>query len=171
MQQIDSSQLADKAAHIFFAVSLCAMKDIASARSRRMQCLHLALSILFVSSCMYFTYNDFIILFTEPPIIRRDPCSPSPCGPNSQCREVNRQPVCSCLPNYIGSPPSCRPECVVSSECPSDKACVNQKCRDPCPNTCGVGAQCTVKNHNPICACPAGYTGDPFVRCSPQRKS
>lgn len=22
-----------------------------------------------------------------------------------------------------------------------------------------------VVNHNPICSCTAGYTGDPFVRC------
>ncbi|KAF4526820.1 hypothetical protein B566_EDAN018173, partial [Ephemera danica] len=104
---------------------------------------------------------------TEPPIRRHEPCSPSPCGPNSQCRVVNLQAVCSCLPNYVGSPPACRPECVVSSECPADKACINQKCRDPCPNTCGIGAHCTVKNHNPICACPASFTGDPFIRCSP----
>lgn len=104
---------------------------------------------------------------TEPPPVI-NPCQPSPCGPNSQCREVNQQAVCSCLPQYIGSPPSCRPECVVNSECQLDKACINQKCGDPCPNTCGLGAQCTTRNHNPICACPPGYTGDPFTRCSPQ---
>jgi hypothetical protein len=100
----------------------------------------------------------------------QDPCSPSPCGPNSQCRVVNQQAVCSCLQNYVGSPPQCRPECVVSSECPQDRACVNLKCADPCPNTCGIGAQCTTKNHNPICACPPGFTGDPFSQCTPQRK-
>lgn len=108
-------------------------------------------------------------ILAPPP--RQEPCSPSPCGPNAQCRVVNDQAVCSCLPNYNGSPPNCRPECVVSSECPSSRACINNKCSDPCPNTCGVGAQCTTKNHNPICACPAGQTGDPFVRCSPIRKS
>lgn len=97
-----------------------------------------------------------------------EPCVPSPCGPNSQCRKVNDQAVCSCLPEYSGSPPNCRPECVVSSECSLTQACINQKCADPCPNTCGIGAQCTTKNHNPICACPQGFTGDPFTRCSPQ---
>jgi len=99
-----------------------------------------------------------------------DPCQPSPCGPNSQCRAVNDQAVCSCLAGYIGAPPQCRPECVVSSECPLDRACINQKCADPCPNTCGIRAQCTVRNHNPICACPSGLTGDPFLQCSPIRK-
>ncbi|KAL1140438.1 hypothetical protein AAG570_000370 [Ranatra chinensis] len=100
-----------------------------------------------------------------PPPRPEDPCVPSPCGPNSQCRAVNHQAVCSCMPNYMGHPPTCRPECVVSSECSLDKACINQKCSDPCPNTCGLHAQCTTKNHNPICACPQGYTGDPFSHC------
>lgn len=97
-----------------------------------------------------------------------NPCQPSPCGPNSQCREVNNQAVCSCLPTYVGSPPGCRPECVVSSECSYDKACSNQKCVDPCPNTCGQNAKCRVNNHSPICYCMDGYTGDPFSRCYPQ---
>lgn len=95
----------------------------------------------------------------------KNPCQPSPCGPNSQCREINEQAVCSCLVNYIGSPPDCRPECVVSSECAKNKACINQKCEDPCPGTCGSSTQCQVINHSPICSCIFGYTGDPFSRC------
>jgi hypothetical protein len=63
--------------------------------------------------------------------------------------------------------PGCRPECVVSSECPQNRACVNQKCVDPCPGTCGLNARCEVINHSPICSCQAGYTGDPFTRCFP----
>lgn len=97
----------------------------------------------------------------------KNPCSPSPCGPNSQCREINGQAVCSCVPGFIGSPPACRPECVSSSECALNKACLNQKCIDPCPGTCGLNAQCQVVNHNPICSCPPGQTGDPFTRCTP----
>jgi hypothetical protein len=107
--------------------------------------------------------------FLEPVVT--NPCNPSPCGPNSQCREFNGQAVCSCVPGYIGSPPTCRPECVVSSECPLNEACVNQKCIDPCPGTCGVGAHCQVVNHNPICSCPPRFTGDPFSRCLPIRKN
>lgn len=102
-----------------------------------------------------------------PKIEYKNPCSPSPCGPNSQCREINEQAVCSCLPNYIGTPPGCRPECVVSSECPLSNACVNQKCIDPCPGTCGLNTKCNVINHSPICSCIPGYSGDPFTRCSP----
>lgn len=99
--------------------------------------------------------------------IERNPCSPSPCGPNSRCRVTNGQAVCSCLPEYVGSPPGCRPECVVSSECPSDKACVNQKCTEPCPGQCGTNTDCRVMNHSPICACKLDFTGDPFTRCFP----
>lgn len=94
-----------------------------------------------------------------------NPCQPSPCGPNSQCREINNQAVCSCLPDYIDSPPGCRPECTVNQECPTIQACVNQKCTDPCPGVCASNAQCQVKNHSPICSCRPGYTGDPFSRC------
>lgn len=93
------------------------------------------------------------------------PCRPSPCGPYSQCREVNDHAVCSCITNYIGTPPACRPECSVSSECSQDRACLNLRCVDPCPGTCGNEAICKVTNHNPICSCPPGYTGDPFIRC------
>lgn len=100
-----------------------------------------------------------------PPEQPKNPCTPSPCGPNSQCREVNSQAVCSCLPNYVGSPPGCRPECSVSSECPLNKACINLRCADPCPGTCGLSAKCEVINHSPICSCNPGYTGDPFTRC------
>lgn len=105
---------------------------------------------------------------TPPP--RDKPCIPSPCGPNSQCREVNNQAVCSCLSNYIGTPPGCRPECVVNSECSDDNACINQKCADPCPNSCGSEASCKTINHTPICSCKNGFSGDPFVRCIAIRK-
>lgn len=101
-----------------------------------------------------------------PPFI--NPCVPSPCGPNSQCQDIGGTPSCSCQPTYIGSPPNCRPECVISSECASNLACLREKCRDPCPGSCGAGAQCSVINHTPICTCPEGYTGDPFTSCFPR---
>lgn len=100
-----------------------------------------------------------------------NPCVPTPCGPNSQCRNVNDHAVCSCLSNYIGAPPNCRPECVVSSECALDRSCINMKCKDPCPGTCGQNARCQVVNHNAICSCNLGYVGDPFVRCLKEEES
>lgn len=115
--------------------------------------------MLFLWKRSFLTLNPFVA------IADINPCQPSPCGPNSQCREINGQAVCSCAPSYIGSPPGCRPECVVSSECSIDKACVNQKCTDPCPGICGTNANCRVNNHSPICSCQTGYTGNPFTRC------
>lgn len=96
-----------------------------------------------------------------------NPCDPNPCGPNSQCRVSSNNVVCSCLPEYSGTPPSCRPECVMSSECPSNKACVNKKCINPCVQACGQNTDCSVINHNPICTCKSGLTGDPLTKCFP----
>jgi hypothetical protein len=109
---------------------------------------------------------DFYISVCIAPVTEEvDPCNPSPCGPYSQCRNVNEQGVCSCLPTYIGSPPGCRPECVASSECPQNRACVNLKCVDPCPGPCGLNTRCETVNHSPICSCRQGFTGDSFIRC------
>jgi len=99
------------------------------------------------------------------------PCNPSPCGPNSHCRASNGQAICACIAGFRGAPPSCRPECLISADCSRNRACSNQKCIDPCLGACGLIAQCTVINHNPICSCPPLYTGDPFVQCARQRKN
>lgn len=103
--------------------------------------------------------------FILAPIADVNPCVPTPCGPYSNCKVVNDHGVCSCREGYVGTPPTCRPECVISTDCPQHQACIKQKCRDPCPGTCGVNARCQVINHNPICTCNAGFTGDPFVTC------
>lgn len=98
--------------------------------------------------------------------VPENPCINNPCGPNSQCRVIGNQGACSCLPNYIGRPPNCRPECVINSECPSNKACINERCIDPCVGKCGHNALCSVVKHNPVCNCLSGYEGDPFTRCT-----
>lgn len=74
--------------------------------------------------------------------------------------------TCSCLPRYFGTPPFCRAECVVDSDCPSNKACRDMHCVDPCPGVCGVNAYCTAINHAPVCTCNSGHEGDPFRYCS-----
>lgn len=109
--------------------------------------------------------NQFLGI--SPPEPSGNPCLPTPCGPNSQCRVIGTQAVCSCLPNYIGRSPNCRPECTINSECPGNLACINERCKDPCIGTCGYYAVCTVLNHSPNCICEAKYTGDPFAGCSP----
>lgn len=97
-----------------------------------------------------------------------DACLPSPCGPNSQCRNINGRAVCSCLPEFIGRAPNCRPECTINTECPGNLACIREKCRDPCQGSCGSNSNCRVVQHSPVCQCNIGFTGDPFVGCTQQ---
>lgn len=104
------------------------------------------------------------------PLQDQNPCVPSPCGPNSQCQVTNRISSCSCLENYVGTPPNCRAECTVNSDCPSTKACINQKCRDPCLGSCGLQTECQVYQHAAICSCREGYTGNPFESCHVKQK-
>lgn len=88
---------------------------------------------------------------TEPQLI--DPCNPSPCNINGQCRIVNGAALCI------------YPECVINPDCPRDKACYSQKCRDPCKNSCGLNALCQAINHKAVCSCPSGYIGSPYSQC------
>lgn len=96
-----------------------------------------------------------------------NPCVPSPCGPNSQCKVAGTQAACSCIQNYKGRPPNCRPECTLNAECPSNLACKNEQCIDPCPGSCGTNALCSVVTHNSVCTCVVGYEGDPTTNCIP----
>lgn len=109
--------------------------------------------------------NSLEPLLIEHTPVYRDPCYPSPCGLYSECRNINGAPSCSCLQNYYGSPPNCRPECTINSECSSNQACFREKCIDPCPGSCGYNTRCEVINHTPICSCLANYIGDPFTNC------
>lgn len=95
---------------------------------------------------------------------------PTPCGPNSQCQVRGETFACSCLENYIGVPPNCRPECTINPECPPQLACMQQRCRNPCDGICGVNAQCSVVNHNAVCSCNENFKGDPFSLCQPVDK-
>ena len=115
----------------------------------------------------FFLYNCNTILILVPaPTEVIDPCNPSPCGTNAFCTDRNRAAACQCNPETFGDPyVACRPECVVNSDCPSNKACQRNKCVDPCPGTCGINAQCDVRNHVPSCTCIPGYIGDPFTAC------
>lgn len=97
--------------------------------------------------------------------IADDPCNPNPCGPNAVCRDG----VCSCMPEYQGDPNfGCRPECVLNSDCPRDKACLRSKCVNPCSlETCAPNAICEVISHIPMCKCPPGFEGNALVQCQP----
>lgn len=108
------------------------------------------------------------ILYEERrPQVETNPCVPSPCGSNANCRVQGSTAICECAPGYFGNPfaGGCRPECSVNSDCAQNKACVNLKCVDPCPGTCGYQSVCHVHNHSPICSCPKDMIGDPFTGC------
>jgi len=68
-------------------------------------------------------------------------------------------------------PPS--PECTKNDDCASDTTCINQRCVSPCTlgDSCGRGSFCHSQNHQPICRCPNGYTGDPRIACTPRKNS
>lgn len=124
--------------------------------------------VVFINRPVFENFDTAPVPPTEPVVEEKcSPCSPSPCGPYSVCREVDCRAVCSCQATYVGAPPTCRPECVLNSDCASTQACINQKCANPCAEVCGENAECRVVNHNPICNCPRGFTGDPFSSCRP----
>lgn len=91
---------------------------------------------------------------------------PSPCGANADCRVVENRAVCSCVTGMFGTPPNCRPECLIDQDCPLTLSCLGNKCKDPCVGSCGINARCNVINHRPICSCLSGFEGDPFSGCS-----
>lgn len=65
----------------------------------------------------------------------------------------------------FGAPPNCRPECVINQDCPSNRACIRQRCEDPCIGICGFNAQCSTQNHQPTCSCIESFEGDPYTAC------
>lgn len=105
----------------------------------------------------------FYFIEDEIPKPPTDLCYPSPCGQNAQCSNG----ICSCLSDYVGNPLfGCRPECVLNSECPRNRACVRSKCVDPCINSCGRDTICDTINHLAICSCLPGLTGNAHIACT-----
>ena len=110
-----------------------------------------------------------MLILVEPNVKEpSSPCNPSPCGANALCNEQNNAFSCVCPTNYVGDPfSSCRPECVLNTDCSREKSCVRNQCVDPCPGTCGLNAECRVSNHIPVCSCKESYNGDPYGSCRP----
>lgn len=106
-----------------------------------------------ICSCPTPTEGDPFVQCHEMIKVPHDPCHPSPCANNGICRVING--VASC--QY--------PECVINDDCSYNRACLNQKCRDPCINACGINAICNPINHKATCICPSGFLGSPFVQC------
>lgn len=124
-------------------------------------------SSLSLSSSGSFRFFTNAILADPPVKEKPTPCNPSPCGANALCREQNGAGSCECVQDYTGNPyEGCRPECIINTECSHDRACIGNKCRDPCPGVCASNADCRAVNHLPVCTCLPGYSGDPFLQCN-----
>lgn len=134
--------------------------------------IYIIIIIIFNRSHLNITLYFYII--AEPVEEITNPCIPSPCGANAICKEQNGAGSCTCIHEYFGNPYElCRPECTVNTDCSSNKACMGNKCVDPCPGTCAPSAICNVINHSPTCSCNYGYTGNPYTYCNlipPPRK-
>lgn len=82
-----------------------------------------------------------------------------------------RTMICVCPSGYISSgsgtcktiPAITDVACTADSQCPSDRACINGICINPCD--CGPNAECHIKNHKPVCSCIPGYEGNPNLEC------
>ena len=62
---------------------------------------------------------------------RFDPCTPNPCGPNTECTVSGDRAICACNRGYTGDPNSrstgCRADpCAVSDPCGRNAICENQ---------------------------------------------
>lgn len=115
-------------------------------------------------------FPPLLVIIDQIPEEPINPCQPSPCGANAECTVRNSAGACACLPEFYGNPyEGCRPECIMNSDCPLNRACFRNKCQNPCRGLCGTNAECRVTNHLPTCSCFAGHTGDPYNYCSIQR--
>jgi hypothetical protein len=101
----------------------------------------------------------------------RDACDGA-CGKNAVCNPVRHTAVCSCPSQTVGDPlQECRAlECLDGgNDCPESQTCINNKCVNPCTlehtNVCGLNTNCSVVNHQVLCTCLPGHSGDPRLGC------
>lgn len=108
------------------------------------------------------------------PFTKEDLCEPNPCGANAYCEPgferlnpSKERPVCFCNTGFVGNGVvGCqRGECLSDSECPTNRACIDYACQNPCVGQCGANAECNPRNHIAVCTCPDGYQGDALSQC------
>lgn len=82
-----------------------------------------------------------------------------------QCKSNNKCPKGQICLNEV-----CSSGCVTDNDCPNEKTCSNSQCISPCDkgvSPCGRNALCHVSQHQTICLCPNGHSGDPLNDCVP----
>jgi len=99
------------------------------------------------------------------------PCSPNPCGKNSQCFEYDSElgPHCECNEGFFGWPPNCSEGCKSDNDCKKTEICNDKsKCEEFCePSRCGKNSVCRVdkKSRTINCSCKEGYIPQENVGC------
>ncbi|XP_015113339.1 nidogen-2 isoform X5 [Diachasma alloeum] len=75
-------------------------------------------------------------------------CDDTRCGEYEECRMINEQPVCSCVPGFVKSDQGCFPA------------------EDPCnlANNCSPQGECTYdhQKQSHVCLCLPGFVGDGY---------
>lgn len=98
-----------------------------------------------------------------------DPCSVNnPCSNNAVCFSNQHKAECRCPPGLEGDPyVKCETQgCKVDTDCPKDHTCLKNQCTDACAHSnCANDTICYPQDHKGLCKCPAGYEGDPTVKC------
>uniref|UniRef100_A0A182M1U8 EGF-like domain-containing protein n=1 Tax=Anopheles culicifacies TaxID=139723 RepID=A0A182M1U8_9DIPT len=93
------------------------------------------------------------------------------CGRNADCNARNHVAECECKQGFFRDAAGiCRKvECASDEDCSSDKVCDNHACKIACLTSetpCGANALCSAENHQQVCYCQPGFTGDPKRGCS-----
>lgn len=94
-----------------------------------------------------------------------DPCK-NPlfkCRGNKKCEVHHHRATCVCKNGFVVNERgeiACAPEnaeCARNNECPSNKACIEGRCQNPCTSSpkspCPPEKGCDVMNHKPVCIC------------------
>lgn len=92
------------------------------------------------------------------------------CGRGAECTAIAHKAQCNCP---AGTQGDARTACIIAvchynEDCAEDETCdrLNRVCRKVCSeDSCGDEALCTAKNHEPMCSCPPGTKGNPYVEC------
>ena len=93
----------------------------------------------------------------------KNPCGSKSCPSGKTCQVLNHNALCMCTKG-------CNTEvsiCLKDRGCPSDKACLNYQCKNPCQGlSCPNNTPCIVEDHKPICKfCPDGFVVDQNYGC------
>ena len=93
----------------------------------------------------------------------QNPCQPGSCPEGKKCQVLEHKPLCMCEKECESS----ISVCLKDRGCPSNQACINYQCVNPCEGkSCPGNTPCIVEDHIPVCKfCPPGFTVDKNYGC------